>query len=117
MINQVLGVIGSLYYVEQAEKVQKHTDVDKKFKKTETEPIRIQRINRVMALNEHEKNTRGPDYVNTQIVHNEEEGEFVVYSNSCCGYRYMKLNGEEEKVDFTLMNPVKIKRAYFDEEV
>ena len=117
MVNRIVGVIGSLYYVGQAEKAQKGTDIDKTFKKRETERIaKVQRVSRISALNEQDRDIRGPNYFKTEIVTKQKEKQTTVYTNSCYGYKQINLEGKENKIDSTLINPCKIKSAYFSEE-
>lgn len=117
MVNRIAGVIGSLYYVGQAEKVQKGTDVDKSFKKRETERIaKVQRVSKINTLNEQERDVRRNNYFKTEIVTKQKEKQTTVYTNSCYGYKQINLEGKENKVDSTLINPCKIKAAYFSQE-
>ncbi|MBQ1274024.1 MAG: hypothetical protein U0L26_10385 [Cellulosilyticum sp.] len=119
MINRIAEIIGGLYYVNQAEKVNKGTQVDKAYKKCEAERIaKVQKVSQINALNEQEKNSKTPqNYFQTVIVQDEHNGQKMICTTSCHGYRQINIGEQENKEDIQLMNPAKIKATYFNDEI
>lgn len=118
MVNRINEVLGGLYYVGQADKATRVAQVDKAFKSFETERVeKIQRITSLSSLNEQEKQQKPTEFLKTEMVEGEEGKKSVILTTNPYGYRQINLTGEKRDEDFSLLNPLKVKSAYFDDEL
>lgn len=118
MVNRINEVLGGLYYVGQADKVTRLAQVDKAFKSFETERVeKIQRITNLSSLNEQEKQQKPTEFLKTEMLEGEEGKKSVVLTTNPYGYRQINLAGEKRDEDFSLLNPLKVKGAYFDDDL
>ena len=122
MINQVTGIIGSLYYVGQADQINK-TDqiskieqVDKNLNEVQNERVgKIQRIERLSALYKHAKEEMPNECFKTRVINDEANNPSIVMVHYCQKYREIHLDGSSNKKDLRLTNPMKVKAAYFED--
>lgn len=117
MVNRINEVLGGLYYVDQADKAARPTQVDKTFKSFERERVeKIQRITNLGRLSEQEKQQKPNEFLKTEIVEEEQGKKSVVLTTNQYGYRQINLTGEKSEEEFSLLNPLKVKAAYFEDE-
>ena len=105
MVNRINEILGGLYYVEQT------------FKSFERERVeKIQRITNLGRLSEQEKQQKPNEFSKTEIVEEEQGKKSVVLTTNQYGYRQINLTGEKSEEEFSLLNPLKVKAAYFEDE-
>lgn len=118
MINQIAGVVGSIYYVSEADKAKKDTQIHKFLRKEEVARItKIQRVNRISAISEHDKKVLPQNLFRTALLKDEQNRYVAVMTTSRKVYREINLQGRDNTPDYTLINPMKVKKAYFGDEV
>lgn len=118
MINRINEVLGGLYYVSQANKVNKQVVFDKAFKRFETERVeKIQEVTKLNALNEHDKEQNPREFLKTEVVESDEGKKSVILTCNQYGYRQVNIVGKEKDQELNLLNPFKIKAAYFNDDL
>lgn len=117
MMNSIIGIVGSINYVGEAEKVNKGSPTRTGFKVEEKGRVeKIQMINRVNALNEKKADLEEKPYFKTEVIKDEQGKQSIILVSNHYTYRQINLSGEHKEVDETITNPVKIKAAYFNDD-
>lgn len=118
MINRITEIMGNVYYVGEAEKANKGAPVSTAFKKYETGRIeKVQRVSKLNALDKQEQEIERNAQVHTEIVKDEKGTSSVILMANRYTYREINLNGESQKPEIQYTNPVKIKAAYFNNDL
>ena len=123
MINRIAGVVGSIYYVGEDEKVNKGAPTNTDFKINKASRIeKVQRVNRIIEINEQEANIKHEAEVQqdrpfkTDVVKDEKGTASVVMISNHFGYREVNLSGTSQNLDRECGNPAKGKVVYFNED-
>lgn len=123
MINRIAGVVGSIYYVGEAEKVNKGAPTNTDFKINKASRIeKVQRVNRIIEMNEQEAEIKREAEVKqespfkTEVVKDEKGVASVVVMSNHFGYREINLSGDNQNLDGEYRKSAKGKVVYFNED-
>lgn len=116
MNNTIVGIVGCLNYVSEAEKLNKSAPIDTDFKRCETDRVtKVQRVSKLNALKERDEEVVPKGYFKTEVVTDEKGAKSVILMSNHYTYRQINLEGEGQKPDLSCTNPAKIKAAYFND--
>ena len=117
MNSQITGIIGSLYYVGQAAQVNKTDKVDKGFNEAMVERVgKVQKVEKLKALYQHGREESQMKCEPIKVMDEDEGKRQVVMVNHYGRYRVIHLDGSQDEKDLSLINPMKVKAAYFEDE-
>lgn len=118
MINRISSIVGSVYYVGQAAEANKVTKAEKGFNELMLSRVaKVQKVARLNALNEQEKELKAQADFNTQVVTNPTGNQSVVLLASKHKYRQINLDGRSNQSEVEFINPAKVKAAYFNDDL
>lgn len=116
MINNIAGIINSGYYAKIAERDNKVTTSEQGFKRIYTDKINAVANVTPATSSRNDRTKEAQQFYTTKVEENKEGEKSLVMLAGYQIYRQINLNGTTVKKDPSLVNPVKIKNAYFLDE-
>ena len=118
MINIMAGVVNSTHYAEQvtgAKGARAEKYINKDYKRRVEQIRRIDQVKAISSLSNQSQQDSPQEFFKAEIMADDKGKNTILMLISSQGYRQINLEGTRVQDDEKIINPAKVKAAYFND--
>jgi len=118
MMNIMAGIVNSMHYIEQiadAKAVKSEKNFEEDYKKRVDQVRRVGKVKAINNLSNPNQHAQAQEFFRTEMVADDKGKSTMLILTSNQGFRQINLEGTMKQEDEKLINPAKVKAAYFND--
>lgn len=118
MMNSIAGIVNGTHYVSLAEGTKATKDgrsFEDGYKERVNQLERVTKVKAISSLSNRNQDVKMQEFFRTEVVEDDQGERCIVLLVSNQRFRQINLEGTRAQVDEKLINPAKVRVAYFND--